>query len=275
MANFVVNGEVVTGSMCRPSGDMQLPPELIDFAQKASADWMPASVFVLDDARANQACKIVECNCFNGSQFYSADVENLVRALSSDNVAILQLTRLRRLASRLLICTLARSQTLPWFARGSSWLTRRRFFSSRGHTCASVPARPGCSIFGALTGCEAAPAVADRGDRRASWTEGLPGLRAPPVKEDEISRTTPIERYRNVGTYAPLDEVRAAVTSRMVSPPETDIGLVPVGAQAMVWSGMDGQLKVHRINANGDFGIGHIVFAPRTRAGFVGDCLGT
>ncbi len=36
----------------------------------------------LDVARAEGAWKIVECNCFNGSRFYSADVERLVAAVS-------------------------------------------------------------------------------------------------------------------------------------------------------------------------------------------------
>lgn len=79
---FLVDGEVVTGSMYRPSGDAYLPRELIEFAHKAASDWMPASVFVLDVARVNHSWKIVECNCFNGSRFYSADVERLVRRVS-------------------------------------------------------------------------------------------------------------------------------------------------------------------------------------------------
>jgi len=79
---FLVDGEVVTGSMYRPSGDPSLPRELVDFAQEAASQWMPASVFVLDVARADRAWKIVECNCFNGSRFYAADVERLVRRVS-------------------------------------------------------------------------------------------------------------------------------------------------------------------------------------------------
>ncbi|WP_437301627.1 ATP-grasp domain-containing protein [Sorangium sp. So ce426] len=79
---FVVDGEVVTGSMYRPSGDSHLPRELIDFAERAASRWAPASVFVLDVARVDGAWKIVECNCFNGSRFYSADVERVVRTVS-------------------------------------------------------------------------------------------------------------------------------------------------------------------------------------------------
>jgi hypothetical protein len=79
---FLVDGEVVTGSMYRPSGDPHVPRELVDFAQSASSHWMPASVFVLDVARVDRSWRIIECNCFNGSRFYSADVERLVRRVS-------------------------------------------------------------------------------------------------------------------------------------------------------------------------------------------------
>lgn len=79
---FIVEGAIVTGSMYRPSGDSNLPGELIDFAKKIVSGWVPASVFVLDVARVEGAWKIVECNCFNGSRFYSADVERLVLAVS-------------------------------------------------------------------------------------------------------------------------------------------------------------------------------------------------
>lgn len=79
---FIVDGAVVTGSMYRPSGDSNLPGELTRFAEAVVSTWTPASVFVLDVARVEGAWKIVECNCFNGSRFYSADVERLVSAVS-------------------------------------------------------------------------------------------------------------------------------------------------------------------------------------------------
>ena len=79
---FIVGGAIVAGSMYRPSGDSNLPGELIEFAKKVVSGWTPASVFVLDVARTEGAWKIVECNCFNGSRFYSADVERLVAAVS-------------------------------------------------------------------------------------------------------------------------------------------------------------------------------------------------
>jgi hypothetical protein len=68
--------------MYRPGGDSNLPVELIRFAEDIVSRWTPASVFVLDVARVESAWKIVECNCFNGSRFYSADVERLVAVIS-------------------------------------------------------------------------------------------------------------------------------------------------------------------------------------------------
>ncbi|WP_399314144.1 hypothetical protein [Trichocoleus sp. FACHB-262] len=37
---------------------------------------------MLDVARVEQTWKVVECNCFNGSRFYLADVARIVRAVS-------------------------------------------------------------------------------------------------------------------------------------------------------------------------------------------------
>ncbi len=79
---FIVDGRVVTGSMYRPSGDPHVPRELIDFAEDTTSRWVPATVFVLDLARVESQWKVVECNCFNWSRFYSADVERLVRVVS-------------------------------------------------------------------------------------------------------------------------------------------------------------------------------------------------
>jgi hypothetical protein len=79
---FIVDGEIVAGSMYRPGGDPHLPRELTQFAEEAISRWAPAPVFVLDVARVDRTWKIVECNCFNGSRFYAADVGRIVQAVS-------------------------------------------------------------------------------------------------------------------------------------------------------------------------------------------------
>jgi len=80
---FFVGNTVVTGSMYRPSADRLLPSDLIEFAEEAARSWSPAPVFVMDVARVQRSWKVVECNCFNGSRFYEANVEALVDAVSS------------------------------------------------------------------------------------------------------------------------------------------------------------------------------------------------
>jgi hypothetical protein len=79
---FVVGGAIVTGSMYRPSADAFVPPEVETFARGVVARWTPADAFALDVARVDGGFKVVECNCLNGSGFYLADVERLVRAVS-------------------------------------------------------------------------------------------------------------------------------------------------------------------------------------------------
>lgn len=79
---FLVNRRVVSGSMYRPTGDPTLPGEVVSFAEEAAALWSPAPVFVMDVARCEARWKIVECNCFNGSGFYLADVARIVAEVS-------------------------------------------------------------------------------------------------------------------------------------------------------------------------------------------------
>lgn len=79
---FFINGRVVTGSMYRPSSDAYLPPDAVAFAEATAKIWEPAPVFVMDVARSDGSWLVVECNCFNGSRFYSSNVEAIVQAVS-------------------------------------------------------------------------------------------------------------------------------------------------------------------------------------------------
>lgn len=79
---FVVESEIVAGTMYRPTADTYLPSDLMRFAHEAAATWSPAAVYVLDIARVDRTWKVVECNCFNGSAFYGADVTTIVRSVS-------------------------------------------------------------------------------------------------------------------------------------------------------------------------------------------------
>lgn len=79
---FVVDGEIITGSMYRPTADRHLPSELLDFATRSISRWSPAEVFVLDVGRVHEQWRIIECNCFNWSRFYLSDVRLLVDRIS-------------------------------------------------------------------------------------------------------------------------------------------------------------------------------------------------
>lgn len=79
---FVVDGQIIGGSMYRPNVESFLPDELLTFAAKAVAKWQPAPVFVLDIGRVEGNWRIIECNCFNGSAFYAAHVPSIVEAVS-------------------------------------------------------------------------------------------------------------------------------------------------------------------------------------------------
>lgn len=83
---FIVGDEVVGASMYRPVGDSIVPVHVLDFAQGLARGWSPAQVYVLDIGQVNGRLKVVECNCFNASRFYCADVRRIVKAVSDYQV---------------------------------------------------------------------------------------------------------------------------------------------------------------------------------------------
>lgn len=79
---FVVGNEVVGASMYRPIGAANAPKDVVDFARGIARDWGPAEVYVLDIGRVDGQLRVVECNCFNASRFYCANVRDIVKAVS-------------------------------------------------------------------------------------------------------------------------------------------------------------------------------------------------
>jgi ATP-grasp domain, R2K clade family 3 len=79
---FIVDDEVISASMYRPVGDSDVPSRVLDFARSVARGWSPARVYVLDIGQVHGRLKIVECNCFNASRFYCADVGRVVIAVS-------------------------------------------------------------------------------------------------------------------------------------------------------------------------------------------------
>jgi hypothetical protein len=79
---FVINGNVIASSQYSPQITSYVPEEVKEFGKEQIRKWQPQDVFVLDVCSVNNEFKIVECNCMNGSGFYAADVEEIVRQIS-------------------------------------------------------------------------------------------------------------------------------------------------------------------------------------------------
>lgn len=95
---FVVNGNVVTGSMYKQGNqvihDDNVPRDVIIFAHKMIGEWqskvdiriipetrVPAKAFVVDIADTPEGMKVIEINNINSSGFYGADVQKIIMAI--------------------------------------------------------------------------------------------------------------------------------------------------------------------------------------------------
>ncbi|MGO8671138.1 MAG: ATP-grasp domain-containing protein [Capsulimonadaceae bacterium] len=79
---FVVDKKVITASQYLPDMRKFTPPEVVEFAEHVAARYSPADAFVCDIANTPDGLRVVEFNCINGSGFYAADVNIIVRSLS-------------------------------------------------------------------------------------------------------------------------------------------------------------------------------------------------
>lgn len=84
---FVVNGEVITGSLYRLRGQTCYSPYIdsavTNFVKQMLTVWQPHRAFVLDVALSEGQPKIIEVNNINSSRFYAADLPLLVKALDA------------------------------------------------------------------------------------------------------------------------------------------------------------------------------------------------
>lgn len=80
---IIVNEKFSSGSQYSEHGELSedpnVPQEVIEFAEEMSRIWTPDQVFSMDIAKANGSLKVIECNCFNCSGFYSADISKIVK----------------------------------------------------------------------------------------------------------------------------------------------------------------------------------------------------
>jgi hypothetical protein len=83
---FVVNEEVVTGSVYKVGGRPHASPEVEDdvlaYARSVIARWTPAESFVVDIGLTEDGLKIIEFNNINSSGFYASDVAKYVDAIN-------------------------------------------------------------------------------------------------------------------------------------------------------------------------------------------------
>lgn len=85
---FIVNGQVVSGSMYRDRGQLKLArvtdTELLQQAQLKAAGWLPHRNCVMDLALTDGELKVVEFNTLNASGFYDHDTVDIFKALYKD-----------------------------------------------------------------------------------------------------------------------------------------------------------------------------------------------
>ncbi len=84
---FIVDKKVISSCRYTMNGelnvnDLDLPKEMIEFAENCCKEFTPARVFVMDVALFENEYKIVECNCFNDSGFYKHNVEKIIKKVN-------------------------------------------------------------------------------------------------------------------------------------------------------------------------------------------------
>ena len=85
---FIVNGQVISGSMYRREGVLYKKNEsdiaTVYEAQQMANKWLPHRNCVMDLALVDNEVKVIEFNTINSSGFYDNDVKRVVQALWTD-----------------------------------------------------------------------------------------------------------------------------------------------------------------------------------------------
>ncbi len=85
--HFIVDQKVVSSSRYMLNGELavseeDIPEALIHFVEESCRHYSPHAVFVMDTALSNGEFRIIECNCFNGTGFYSHDIKTIVQEVN-------------------------------------------------------------------------------------------------------------------------------------------------------------------------------------------------
>lgn len=80
----IVNGQVITGCQYLPQIEREsfVPQWVWLFASQMVQRWIPHPVCVMDVCWSGGRPKVLECNSFNGSGFYSANIPRIVSKVS-------------------------------------------------------------------------------------------------------------------------------------------------------------------------------------------------
>ncbi|MDF1699227.1 MAG: ATP-grasp domain-containing protein [Saprospiraceae bacterium] len=85
---FIVDDSVVSTSRYMLNGELNIsthdvPSQMLNFANECIQTYRLADVYVMDIAELEEGYKLIECNCFNGTGFYSHDIEKIVFSINS------------------------------------------------------------------------------------------------------------------------------------------------------------------------------------------------
>lgn len=84
---FVVEGRIVTGSRYRLGDRLaesaEIPPVVMQAAERYVAHWQPDRAFVIDLAVTPDGIKVIEFNNINASGWYHADVSKVIQAIDA------------------------------------------------------------------------------------------------------------------------------------------------------------------------------------------------
>ena len=82
---FIVDGKIISGSMYRAHGQMQLKhetdPQVVKEAQLLADIWLPCDCVVMDTALVGDEVKVLEFNNINSSGFYDHDISAVFDAI--------------------------------------------------------------------------------------------------------------------------------------------------------------------------------------------------
>lgn len=84
---FIVDNQIVSVTRYMYNGELDIsendiPTEMIIFAKESIQEYRLNDVYVMDIAEIEDAYKIIECNCFNGTGFYNHNIELIIQEIN-------------------------------------------------------------------------------------------------------------------------------------------------------------------------------------------------